>query len=93
MNIEAILFKDSDCGNCKLVQDEFFNNPPMCDIKICHAKHDSSIELIKRYNISSVPTIILTDLDANKEVYRFVGFIDSKTIDNKIKEYEAKSLV
>lgn len=93
MNIEAILFKDSDCGNCKLVQDEFFNNPPMCDIKICHAKHDSSIELIKRYNISSFPTIILTDLDANKEVYRFVGFIDSKTIDNKIKEYEAKSLV
>ena len=92
MNIEAILFKDSDCGNCKLVQDEFFNNPPMCDIKICHAKHDS-IELIKRYNISSFPTIILTDLDANKEVYRFVGFIDSKTIDNKIKEYEAKSLV
>lgn len=93
MNIESILFKDSDCGNCKLVQDEFFNNPPMCDIKICHAKHDSSIELIKRYNISSFPTIILTDLDANKEVYRFVGFIDSKTIDNKIKEYEAKSLV
>lgn len=93
MNIEAILFKDSDCGNCKLVQDEFFNNPPMCDIRICHAKHDSSIELIKRYNISSFPTIILTDLDANKEVYRFVGFIDSKTIDNKIKEYEAKSLV
>ena len=65
----------------------------MCDIKICHAKHDSSIELIKRYNISSFPTIILTDLDANKEVYRFVGFIDSKTINNKIKEYEAKSLV
>lgn len=93
MNIESILFKDSDCGNCKLVQDEFFNNSPMCDIKICHAKHDSSIELIKRYNISSFPTIILTDLDANKEVYRFVGFIDSKTIDNKIKEYEAKSLV
>ena len=93
MNIEAILFKDSDCGNCKLVQDGFFNNPPMCDIKICHAKHDSSIELIKRYNISSFPTIILTDLDANKEVYRFIGFIDSKTIDNKIKEYEAKSLV
>lgn len=93
MNIEAILFKDSDCGNCKLVQDEFFNNPPMCDIRICHAKHDSSIELIKRYNISSFPTIILTDLDANKEVYRFVGFIDSKTINNKIKEYEAKSLV
>ena len=93
MNIEAILFKDSDCGNCKLVQDGFFNNPPMCDIRICHSKHDSSIELIKRYNISSFPTIILTDLDANKEVYRFVGFIDSKTIDNKIKEYEAKSLV
>ena len=93
MNIEAILFKDSDCGNCKLVQDEFFNNPPMCDIRICHAKHDSSIELIKRYNISSFPTIILTDLDANKEVYRFVGFIDSKTINNKIKEYETKYLV
>lgn len=93
MNIEAILFKDSDCSNCKLVQLEFFNNPPRCDIKICHAKHESSIELIKRYNISSFPTVVLTDLDTNKEVYRFVGFIDSKTIDNKIKEYESKSLV
>lgn len=93
MNIEAILFKDSDCGNCKLVQSEFFNNPPRCDIKIYHAKHESSIELIKRYNISSFPTVVLTDLDTNKEVYRFVGFIDSKTIDNKIKEYESKSLV
>ena len=93
MNLEAILFKDSDCGNCKLVQSEFFNNPPRCDIKIFHAKHESSIELIKRYNISSFPTIILTDLDANKEVCRFVGFIDSETIDNKIKEYESKHLV
>nr|DAG97071.1 MAG TPA: Thioredoxin-like domain [Crassvirales sp.] len=93
MNIEAILFKDSDCNNCKLEQDELFNNPPMCDIKICHAKHESSIELIKHYNINSFPTIILTDLDANKEAYRFVGFVDSETIDNKIKEYESKHLV
>ena len=93
MNIEAILFKDSDCGNCKLVQDELFNNAPMCDIKIRHAKHESSIKSIKHHNINRFPTIILTDLDTNKEVCRFVGFIDSKIIDNKIKEYEAKSLV
>ena len=93
MNIEAILFKDSDCDNCKLEQDELFNNPPKCDIKICHAKHDSNIELIKHYNVNSFPTIILTDLDANKEVYRFVGFVDSETINNKIKEYESKHLV
>lgn len=59
MNLEAILFKDSDCGNCKLVQSEFFNNPPRCDIKICHAKHESSIELIKRYNISSFLLLFL----------------------------------
>ena len=93
MNLKLLLFKDSDCGNCKLVQDELFNNPPMCNIKICHAKHESSIKSIKRYNINRFPTIILTDLDTNKEVCRFVGFIDSKTIDNKIKEYESKSLV
>ncbi len=93
MNIEAILFKDSDCDNCKLEQDELFNNPPRCDIKICHAKHESSIELIKHYNVNSFPTIILTDSDTNKEVYRFVGFVDSETIDNKIKEYESKHLV
>lgn len=93
MNIEAILFKDSDCDNCKLEQDELFNNPPMCDIKICHAKHESSTELIKHYNINRFPTIILTDSDANKEVYRFVGFVASETIDNKIKEYESKHLV
>lgn len=93
MNIEAILFKDSDCDNCKLVQDELFNNPPKCNIKICHAKHETSIELIKHYNINSFPTIILIDLDANKEVYRFAGLVDSETIDNKIEEYESKHLV
>lgn len=93
MNIKAFLFKDSDCGNCKSIQDEFFNNPPMCDIEICHVKNKSSVKLIKKYNINRFPTIILTDLDTNKEIYRFVGFIDSKTIDNKIKEYEAKFLV
>ncbi len=93
MNIEVILFKDSDCGNCKLVQDEFFNNLPVCDIKICHVKHENSVKISKQYNINSFPTVILIDLDTNKEVCRFIGFIDSKTIDNKIKEYEAKSLV
>ena len=49
MHIEAILFKDSDCGNCKLVQSEFFNNPPKCDIKICHAKH-VACQIHKRFN-------------------------------------------
>lgn len=93
MNIKAILFNDSDCNNCKLVQDEFINNPPMCDISICHAKHESSINLIKKYNVNKFPTIILINTKINKELNRFTGFVDSQTIDNKIKEYETKHLV
>lgn len=42
MNYTVILFKDSDCDLCKLIQTELLENPPEADIEIIHANRESS---------------------------------------------------
>lgn len=93
MNIQVILFKDSNCDLCKLVQKELLDNPPCADITVIHVSRENCSNLREVYNIKSYPTIICVDKDDDVVFARFEGFIDTKNIDINIKEYETKCVV
>ena len=93
MNLKLLLFKDSDCDNCKLIQEEFIDNPPKCDVIIIHAKHNYNKELLDKYEIKVFPTSVLIDEDLDIKIDTFEGFVDSEFIDHYINEYETKRLV
>lgn len=82
MNIQALLFKDSDCDICKLIQEEFTENPLACDLTIHHVKHNYNTNLVEKYNIETYPTTILVYADSGEELTRFEGFVCSAVINN-----------
>lgn len=92
MSFQVILFKDSNCDLCKLMQQELIDNPPAADIKIIHVGRESCSDETTLYNIEYFPTILLIN-DKGTIINRFEGFIDSKSIDINIKQYETKCLV
>lgn len=93
MKLKLLLFKDSDCDNCKLIQEEFIDNPPKCDVIIIHAKHNYNKELLDKYEIKVFPTSVLIDEDLDIKIDTFEGFVDSEFINHYINEYETKRLV
>lgn len=93
MDLLLILFRDSDCDICSLVLRELLNNPLNCDIVVRNIDNKHNTGIIKKYKLKEYPTSILVDLDKNKQIHRFIGFVDSETINNKIKEYESKYMV
>lgn len=93
MDLLLILFRDSDCDICSLVLRELLNNPLNCDIVVRNVDNKYNSGIIKKYKLKEYPTSILVDLNKNKQIHRFIGFVDSDTINNKIKEYESKCMV
>ena len=90
--MKVLLFKDSNCDICKLMQHELIDNPPAADLEIINVSRENCSEKAALYNINCYPTILL--LDEKDTVFnRFEGFIDSKSIDINIKEHEAKCMV
>lgn len=92
MNFKVLLFKDSNCDLCKVMQQELIDNPPAADVIIIHINIKSCFKEIELYNIDCFPTTIVID-ENNTIISRFEGFINSKDIDKIIKEYETKLLV
>lgn len=92
MKFSIILFKDSSCELCKLMQQELIDNPPNADLKIIHVSRENCSNEAIAYNIEYYPTILLFD-DKGTVINRFEGFIDSKSININIDKYETKYLV
>jgi thioredoxin-related protein len=91
MNFSVVLFKDSNCDLCKLMQKELMDNPPNAEITILHIKHERSKTLANLQNITEFPTTII--YCGEDEITRRIGFIDSETIDKIIKQYETERVV
>ena len=90
--MKVLLFKDSNCDICKLMQHELIDNPPAADLEIINVSRENCSEKAVLYNVNYYPTILL--LDENDTILnRFEGFIDSKSIDTNIKEHETKCMV
>ncbi len=92
MNIKVLLFKDSNCDLCKLMQKEITDNPPNADVHIYHIKHHNN-KLVEYYDVKVFPTTIIIEEGIGNEINRFEGFVDTKSIDVNIKEYETKYVV
>lgn len=92
MNFTVILFKDSNCDLCKLMQHELIDNPPAADVKIIHVDREECSSEAELYNINYFPTTLLINSN-NTIINRFEGFIDSKSIDTNIKQYETECMV
>lgn len=91
MNFNVVLFKDSNCDLCKVMQQELMDNPPNADVTILHIKHSYSKDVAIKENITEYPTIII--YYGETEIARRSGFVDSKTIDKIIEQYETKCMV
>lgn len=92
MNYIVILFKDSDCDLCKLMQEELLNNPPEADVEIVNVSRENCSKEAKLFGVDYYPTTVILNRD-NAIIGRFLGFIDSNSININIKEYEAKCMV
>lgn len=90
--MKVLLFKDSNCDLCKLMYHELIDNPPAADVEIIHVSRENCSEKAVLYDVNYYPTILLLD-EKDTILNRFEGFIDSKSIDTNIKEYETKYMV
>lgn len=68
------------------------DNPPAAELKIMHVGREAASNEANFYNIEHFPTILLLDEKGNI-LNRFEGFVDSKSIDININEYETKLMV
>lgn len=91
MNFSVVLFKDSNCDLCKLMQQELMDNPPNAEITILHIKHERTKILADLQNVTKFPTTII--YCEENEISRNIGFIDSQTINKIIKQYETECMV
>ena len=88
----VLLFKDSNCDLCKLMQQELMENPPAADVTMIHVNRENCSNEASLYNVEYFPTTLLLN-EKGTIINRFEGFIDSKSIDTNINEYEAKCMV
>ena len=85
--ITILKFESDSCPQCKAlsVTLERLSKENKIDIKNIDIEEDNSQDLIRKYNIRSIPTIIF--LNENKEYNRLVGNQSYATI-NKIINYD-----
>lgn len=68
------------------------DNPPAVDVTIIHVGRENCSTEATLYGVEYYPTTLLLD-DKDTIINRFEGFIDSKSIDTNIKQYETKCMV
>ena len=85
--IKILKFESDSCPQCKALSAtlERITKEYKTDMKSIDIEEDNSQDLIRKYNIRSIPTIIF--LNENKEYNRLVGNQSYATI-NKIINYD-----
>ena len=85
--IKILKFESDSCHQCKALSItlERISKENKIDIKNIDIEEDNSQDLIRKYNIRSIPTIIF--LNEDKEYNRLVGNQSYATI-NKIINYD-----
>ena len=85
--IKILKFESDSCPQCKALSAtlEKITKEYKTDIKSIDIEEDNNQDLIRKYNIRSIPTLIF--LNENKEYNRLVGNQSYATI-NKIINYD-----
>lgn len=85
--MKIIKFGTTHCGMCKIMDKILMNGNIPADIQIVDA--EINMDLADKYNVRSVPVIILFDNKMN-EVCRWNGVVKENVIIKIIKQYESK---
>ena len=51
MNFKVLLFKDSKCDLCKIMQQELMDNPPTANVTIIHVNRENCSTDAELYNV------------------------------------------
>lgn len=78
-------FYASWCNPCKQQTKEFEENPVNAEVYPIDIDEETDNELQVKYNVRSIPTIILTDNDGNV-IQKWIGFTKSSVINEFIDE-------
>ena len=79
MNKGILYFSAPWCGPCKVMSPLIEQMGKQGRIKVKKVNVDYDAQLPQQYNIKSVPTMVLTDLDGN-EISRKVGQLSEQQI-------------
>jgi thioredoxin 1 len=79
MNKGILYFSAPWCGPCKVMTPLIEQMGKQGRIKVRKVNVDYDAQLPQQYNIKSVPTMVLTDLDGN-EISRKVGQLSEQQI-------------
>lgn len=83
--MKYLYFSAPWCGPCKILGPKMEQVAESVNVKKINV--DENQELIQKFEIRNVPTVILIDSE-DKELERFIGANTAEFYLNKIKEYE-----
>jgi thioredoxin-like negative regulator of GroEL len=73
------------CGPCKTLEERLADFTA-CELVRYNVDEASSNDLVDKYNIRNIPSLILLD-DNDNEVFRWTGLVSIKAIEAKINEF------
>lgn len=83
--MKLLQFKAVWCSPCKQQTKEFEENPVSIELRAIDIDdEDNDLDLVTKYNVRSIPTMLLMD-DNDEVMYRWTGFTKSSTINEFIK--------
>ena len=84
--LRIIKFGASYCAPCRVITTILEELKSRFNI-VEYDTDEVSAEILQRYNIKNIPTLIIEKDD--KEVWRYIGSISKDNLEKEIKKYEA----
>ena len=88
--INIMLFVNSNCDNCKLMQHELIDNPPNGNVTIVHVKRDEHGGYPYRNRVKTFPTTVVYTYPYPYEIAWFEGFVSTDIINESIESFKLK---
>lgn len=91
MSNKIIKFSASWCGPCKMMKPIFDKVSSMEEFKNIEfisydiEEDEQGVELVEKYNIRNVPTIVIADED-DEPIKKIIGLVSEKELINLIKD-------
>ena len=91
MSNKIIKFSASWCGPCKMMKPTFDKVSSMEEFKNIEfisydiEEDEQGVELVEKYNIKNVPTIVIADED-DEPIKKIIGLVSEKELINLIKD-------
>jgi thioredoxin 1 len=91
MSNKIIKFSASWCGPCKMMKPTFDKVSSMEEFKNIEfisydiEEDEQGVELVEKYNIRNVPTIVIADED-DEPIKKIIGLVSEKELINLIKD-------